>query len=114
MLPGFSFLKAYQSIHFKSIFMASMTYHIQNMKCEGCCTQIKGKLSKIKGIKNIKLDVKENTISFTYTRMEALDQVKQILLKMGYPLSDNPNSFASISKSYLSCMIGKTKNAALE
>lgn len=93
--------------------MASMTYHIQNMKCEGCCTQIKKKLSKIRGIKNIKSNLKEDSISFTYTRMEALNQVQQILLKMGYPLIDKPNTFEHISKSYISCMIGKTKNAML-
>lgn len=90
--------------------MALMTYHIQNMKCAGCSTRIKNKLLKVNGITDVKTNVKDDSISFTYTRLESLEQVKKILLRLGYPLFEESNTVGTISKSYLNCMIGKVKN----
>ena len=88
-----------------------MKHQIQNMKCAGCTTRIEDRLSKIKGITNISPDLEANSISFSYENNEALSNVKKILKKMGYPLSDDENTIGDISKSYFNCMIGKVKNA---
>lgn len=88
-----------------------MIYHVLNLKCTGCAAQIRKRLSKILGIANINVDLTHNSISFTYDRIESLEQVKSTLSKMGYPLSDTKNTASNITKSYFNCMIGKVRNA---
>jgi len=88
-----------------------MTFKIQNMKCSGCSTSIKEKLSKIEGVENVEADLQEDSITFEYTHPEVIAQVREILRKMGYPLSDTENTIGNITKSYLNCMVGKVKNA---
>jgi len=78
-----------------------------NIKCGGCKKSISAALAK-QGIKNIKVDVDEQLISFDGDPILA----KKILTKMGYPEagSKEAKSLLKKSKSYLSCMIGKVKN----
>ena len=88
-----------------------MKHQIQNMKCAGCTTRIKERLSSIEGISNVNTDLEDNSITFLYETTAALSNVKTTLKKMGYPLSDEENTIGDISKSYVNCMIGKVKNA---
>jgi len=83
---------------------------IQNLKCGGCSKQIISKLNQIEGVSNPKVDVDHCTVDIDYTDEEQLDKVVQTLKQMGYPLIAQENTLLDKSKSYLSCMIGRTKS----
>ncbi|WP_339894996.1 heavy metal-associated domain-containing protein [uncultured Algibacter sp.] len=61
------------------------TLYIQNLKCGGCETTIINRISALKGISNISIKLQYSTITFEYETKENIDQIKQILSKIGYP-----------------------------
>ncbi|MBT7553584.1 heavy-metal-associated domain-containing protein [bacterium] len=82
------------------------TLDVVNIKCGGCEAQILAALSGV-GLKDIKIDVAKQQISFEGDENIAIP----ILTKMGYPPADSKEakSFIKKAKSYVSCMIGRTK-----
>jgi len=83
------------------------TVTIQNLKCEGCKNALKIKLSKIKGISNVKVNVSKSSVSFDYTTHNVMEGLRTELRDMGYPITGDPNTIVSKAKSYVSCAIGK-------
>ena len=83
------------------------TVTIQNLKCDGCKNTIQIKLSKIKGVSNIDVNVSESSVSFDYTTHNVLEGLRAELRDMGYPITGDPNSAVSKVKSYVSCAVGK-------
>jgi len=81
------------------------------MKCNGCATRIREKLSSIPGLSDIRIDLENDAIEFNYKAEEDLEAVRLMLNKLGYPLGDDENSFVHFSKSYVNCMIGKIQNS---
>lgn len=79
---------------------------VVNIKCGGCEQSIISSLEK-EGLSNIKVDVANQTVEFEGD--EAIAGKK--LAEMGYPEegSAQAKSLAKKAKSYLSCMIGRTK-----
>lgn len=53
------------------------------------------------------MSVEDNTISFNYTKVDQIDQVKSTLKKLGYPEEGEENSIGQKAKSFVSCAIGK-------
>ena len=83
------------------------TLEIQNLKCGGCAHTIKTKLSEIKAIEQIEIDIEKNKISFEIQDSDCVERVKNSLLKLGYPIAGSDNSLMSKIKSYGSCALGK-------
>lgn len=83
------------------------TLKIQNVKCNGCATTIKNKITKLDDVSSVFVNVENSTITFDYTKEEQLNQVKLTLKKLGYPLEGEENSIGEKAKSFLSCAIGK-------
>lgn len=83
------------------------TVNIQNLKCNGCKRSIEVKLSKIKGISNIFIDVPENRVSFNYESQSVIEKLRKTLIDIGYPITGDPNTIVDKAKSYVSCAIGK-------
>lgn len=83
------------------------TIKIQNLKCGGCVNTITDKLSQVKNVSDISIDIEDSSVTFDYNSQETLDTVKEILLKTGYPMQGDTNTFGTKAKSYLSCAIGK-------
>ncbi len=79
---------------------------VVNIKCGGCEQNIIDSLQKM-GLKNVSVDVAEQTISFEGDENVA----KKQLTKMGYPPADSPEAKSKLkkAKSFVSCLIGKTK-----
>jgi len=79
---------------------------VVNIKCGGCEQNIISSLEK-KGLKNIKVNVAKQTISFNGD----VSVAKKKLSQMGYPPADSKeaNSLLKKTKSYVSCVIGKAK-----
>lgn len=89
--------------------MKNAQLKIQNLKCGGCEAQIKNQLEKIGSISNLVVDVDNGTIEFKYESIEAINLVKMKLKQMGYPLEGTENTLGNQAKSYVSCLIGRTK-----
>lgn len=90
--------------------MQKMIYYIQDINCTGCVSKIKKNLATIHGISNIKINIKEDSISFVYDRIQILDQVRYILEKLGHPLLDSQSTMTHITKSYINCIKGKARS----
>ncbi|WP_281846625.1 heavy-metal-associated domain-containing protein [Olleya namhaensis] len=80
---------------------------VQNLKCGGCANTITTKLSEIKNISDINIDVEESKVSFSYTNEADAFAVKEKLKTIGYPSIDEGNSLVSKAKSFVSCATGK-------
>ncbi|MFH1667507.1 MAG: heavy-metal-associated domain-containing protein [Candidatus Komeilibacteria bacterium] len=82
------------------------TLDVVNIKCGGCEAGIMAALSKA-GLTSITVSAEKQQVSFE----GGVEIAKKILAKMGYPEANSKaaKSWYKKSKSYLSCMIGKTK-----
>jgi len=80
--------------------------HLVNIKCGGCEQGIISALQK-QGLKNIKVDVANQLVEFEGD----YEVAKKVLTKLGYPeaTSQQAKSLGKKAKSYLTCMIGRTK-----
>lgn len=83
------------------------TLYIQNLKCGGCETTIKNKLSELKSISNISFNFQYATVTFEHENKEDIDNVKQLLSKIGYPPFGEKNNLGKKAKSYVSCATGR-------
>lgn len=83
-----------------------ITIKVVNIKCGGCGKGIVSALEK-EGLKNVQVDVSGQEVSFDGDR----DRAAKKLIQMGYPAagSREAKSFLKKAKSYMSCLIGKTK-----
>jgi copper chaperone CopZ len=83
------------------------TLIIKNLKCNGCATTITNKLSELKTISNIKVDVATSQVSFNYETEVAVLEAKNILKRNGYPEIGEENPLGTKAKSFVSCAMGK-------
>jgi len=82
------------------------TLQVVNIKCGGCIKSITAALEK-KGMKNISVEIENQTVSFEGDPEIA----KKSLSKMGYPevSSEEAKSLLKKGQSLVSCAIGKMK-----
>jgi copper chaperone len=83
------------------------TIYIQNLKCGGCANTIIKNISEIETISNVEVNVEESAVFFETSSEEKVQEVKNILKKIGYPEDGEVNSLGSKAKSYVSCAVGK-------
>jgi copper chaperone CopZ len=83
------------------------TIPIQNLKCDGCANTITKGISAIDDIKNVSVNVEDNTVTFSYETEEQVNEVKNKLKSLGYPVDGEANTLGDKAKSYVSCAIGK-------
>jgi copper chaperone CopZ len=83
------------------------TIPIQNLKCGGCANTITKGISAIDDIKNVSVNVEDNTVTFSYETEEQVNDVKNKLKSLGYPIDGEANTLGDKAKSYVSCAIGK-------
>lgn len=86
------------------------TVEIQNLKCGGCETTVRNKLTKLKNISNVIVDVTTTSISFNYKEKEDINTIKKTLNKLGYPIAGDKNELLTKTKSYVSCALGRLSN----
>lgn len=83
------------------------TVHIQNLKCEGCERSIVNKLSAIKHITDVEVNLEDASVSFDFHTKHDFERAKHVLEMMGYPILGAENKLRTKAKSYMSCAIGK-------
>ncbi|GAA4275412.1 heavy-metal-associated domain-containing protein [Aquimarina mytili] len=83
------------------------TIAIQNLKCSGCENMIINKLSTIKGIKDISINIENHMVSYSYETPNVTETVQKELSKLGYPIQGDKNGANKKVKSYISCAIGR-------
>jgi copper chaperone CopZ len=80
---------------------------IQNLKCGGCAKTITDKLMDINDVSNVQVDTTLNTVSLNYSQESTLENVKNVLSNIGYPIFGEENTLGKKVKSYVSCAVGK-------
>ncbi len=80
---------------------------IQNLKCGGCAKTITDKLTDINDVSNVQVDTTLNTVSLNYSQESTLENVKNVLSNIGYPIFGEENTLGKKVKSYVSCAVGK-------
>lgn len=86
------------------------TVRIQNLKCNGCASTIKNKLSELDNINEVSVDVENDAVTFEYDKEDTFETAKKELHKLGYPLVGEENKLQSKAKSYVSCAVGRMNN----
>jgi copper chaperone CopZ len=87
-----------------------ITVQIQNLKCNGCASTIKNKLSGLDTVDEVSIDVENDSVTFEYDSEATRETVKKELHKIGYPLVGENNKLPTKAKSYVSCAIGRMNN----
>lgn len=65
---------------------------IQNLKCDGCKNTLQVRLSEIKGISNIDINICKSTVSFDYLTHNAMEGLRAKLRDIGYPITEESNA----------------------
>ena len=86
------------------------TFEIQNLKCHGCANTITTKLSSLEGIKDVVVNNETKSVSFFYENDMKLEEAKDLLINIGYPIVGEKNAITTKAKSFVSCAIGRMDN----
>lgn len=82
---------------------------VENIKCGGCAHSIVSKLSALDGVDSVEVDVENGRVKFS-AEAALMDQVKVVLLGLGYPETGSVEGIKAVgakAKSFVSCAIGK-------
>ena len=82
---------------------------VQNLKCNGGAQTIRTRLSQIKAISDISVNVPERKILFSYNNESEAFDVKEELRRLGYPSIEETNSLGHQMRSLVNCITGKIK-----
>jgi copper chaperone len=80
---------------------------IQNLKCGGCASTIKNRISELNGVHSIEVNLETSTVLVEHEMQLKISEIKNILRKIGYPEVGEANSLGEKAKSFVSCAIGK-------
>ena len=83
------------------------TLYIQNLKCGGCETTIIERLSELKNIDSVSVNLKYDTVNFEHKTKQDVTVAKKLLSKLGYPPFGEKNNLTRKAKSYVSCAVGR-------
>lgn len=87
--------------------METTTLKIQNLKCGGCANTILTQLSKLEGIKDVKVNNETDEVTFSYGSEAKMDAALKKLSGLGYPPVGEANSLPKKAKSFVSCAVGR-------
>lgn len=83
---------------------------IQNLKCGGCANTITTKLSELKEISMVHVDVESSKVTFEHESEETIHSAVEKLAVLGYPVEGDKNTVISKAKSFVSCAVGRMSN----
>jgi len=80
---------------------------IANLKCAGCETTIKNKLSEVEGVESVTVNHDEDSVTINYNGDIERAVFTKKLHALGYPEATEENGLLLQLKSYASCMVGR-------
>lgn len=83
---------------------------VENIKCGGCAKSIQNHLNSLDGVAATQVDVEQGIVGCQLNSESLAEEVKQQLLKLGYPESGSVAGLGAMgikAKSFVSCAIGK-------
>ena len=80
---------------------------VANLKCGGCETTIKNKLSEIKGVASVIVNHEEDSVTVNHTGEATRKDFTDKLHDLGYPEATEENGLLLKLKSYASCVVGR-------
>ena len=83
------------------------TLIIQNLKCGGCANTVITRLSELENINDVEVNNEENSVTFSFSSEEDIEQAMSLLSKLGYPVVGEENTLGKKAKSFVSCAIGR-------
>lgn len=83
---------------------------IANLKCDGCATTIKNKLSEFEGVTKVDVDNDKDLVTVEHDDKTKREAFTKKLHDLGYPEATEENGLLLQLKSYASCMIGRVSN----
>ena len=93
--------------------MSMKTLKVQNVKCAGCASTLKNKLSDEFGEIEVNLEMMPREIALDIEESK-VEQLHEALKGLGYPVSGQSFGFVEDStikaKSFVSCAVGKVDN----
>ena len=92
----------------------SYTIAVENIKCDGCASSIRSKLTEQELVRTVEVDVEQGEVHVE-GNPEWREQVAVALAKMGYPevgSVEGIKAAAAKAKSFVSCAIGRIDNAS--
>ncbi|MBK8668736.1 MAG: heavy-metal-associated domain-containing protein [Saprospiraceae bacterium] len=79
---------------------------VENIKCGGCAHSIKSGLMKIKGVKDVEIDIEKGLVDIAGVDEDAREVIVSKLQAMGYP-EPGKGTGLTTATSFVSCMIGR-------
>lgn len=86
--------------------MPSLLLHVDNLKCGGCASTVRHRLSSLSGVSGVWVDPAAGTVRVEHDGSTEHDQVIGLLHRLGYPESGTGGTI-EMMKSYVSCAIGR-------
>ncbi len=80
---------------------------VQNLKCGGCATSIRSKLTELEYVSEVTVSVESAMVSFVHSDIDDALRVKRQLKDLGYPSIDTKNARSAKVISFFSCTKGK-------
>jgi copper chaperone len=80
---------------------------VANLKCGGCESTIKSKISEIEGVTSVTVNQEEDSVTINHEGKATREDFSKKLHSIGYPEATEENGLLLKLKSYVSCAIGK-------
>ncbi len=90
----------------------SYAIEVENIKCAGCASTIKNKLSGLDAVDSVAVAIEAGVVSIEGDEL-LREQVSAELLRLGYPekgTAEGLKAAAAKAKSFVSCAIGRMDN----
>ena len=91
----------------------SLTIEVENIKCNGCASTIRNKLSQLDNVEAIDVNIETGTVTVSGENLSA-QALSAELLRLGYPekgTAEGIKAAAAKAKSFVSCAIGRLDNS---
>lgn len=67
------------------------TVHIQNLFCDSCSKTIVNRLTALRNISDVNVDLEKETVSFDFFTKHDFEHAKHVLEMLGYPILGRDN-----------------------
>ncbi len=93
--------------------MKTIKIEVENLKCNGCASTIKNKISALSGVGSVEVDNDSQVVTIVHDETIEKEKLTTTLKSLGYPEKgtiDGLDGILTEAKSYVSCAVGKISN----